>query len=492
MRTFGRRRRAVLGFTAGLIAGVDFLAISTVNFADSSISQGLGVPADAFLWVLTAYAAAGALMILLVERLTRVLRFRTLLLIGLGLFVLGSVAAGLSQSLPQLIAARVLQGLGGGPLMTCARVLLQVSVPVDGRRKQLQGFMLGIFIAAAPGPWLAAWLMQQGDWRALFWLLALVGTVVFGLAFLMIPKGGHVSRPIGHVDLWSALALTLGTLLWLHTLQDLRYQRPDIGLIVRIGLAASLFGLLLWRLKRHPDPWFDLNKLASRRYLTGLLFYTLYYLINGALSLLLPLYLLTAEGLGLETSGRLLSMGGLCTVLALPVYFRLARYLPDRRAVIFVGFALMAALLWLLGGAATGETPADSLLPLIALKGLFPVLVVIQVAGLTFREFKHLDFSHAYALKNTLRLLANAVGAGVSQLAWQGAAARGRVVLVAQVDVYHPVETPFPVGDERGWAYLSELIDRQAALLAGTQTFNMIAAACLLFGVLVLMQKALR
>ena len=285
MSYWGRRRRSVLGVTAGLIAGVDFLANATVNFADTPLRDGLGVTADAFLWVLSAYAAAGALMILLVERLTRVLRFRSLLLLGLGLFVLGSVAAVFSQSLPELVAARVVQGLGGGPLMTCARVLLQVTVPAEQRRKQLQGFMLGIFIAAAPGPWLAAWLIQQGDWHALFVLHALVGCVVMALAWAVVPKSAHVSRSIGHVDLWSALAFCLGSLLWLHTLQDLRYERPDGALMFRMVVALGLFGVLVWRLHRHPDPWFDLAKLTSRRYLVGLLFYSLYYLINGALSM---------------------------------------------------------------------------------------------------------------------------------------------------------------------------------------------------------------
>lgn len=492
MISFGHRRRKVLGLTAGLIAGVDFLSISTVNFADTSISEGLGVPADAFLWVLTAYAAAGALMILLVERLTRMLHFRTLLLSGLALFVAGSLAAGFSQTLPQLVLARVVQGLGGGPLMTCARLLLQVSVPADGRRKQLSGFMLGIFIAAAPGPWLSAWLMQQGDWHALFFLLALFGSVVLLLTYLIVPGGAHVSRDIGHLDLWSALALCLATMLWLHTLQDLRYQRPDGALALHIGLAVGLFAVLWWRLRRHPDPWFDLNKLTSRRYLTGLLFYTLYYLVNGAVSILLPLYLLTGEGFNLETSGRLLSLAGLCTVLALPLYFRVARFLPDRRLVVATGFAMMALLMWLLGTAATGETPATALLPLIVLKGLFPVLVVIQVAGLTFREFKHLDFAHAYALKNILRLLSNAVGAGLGQLAWQDVAAQGRASLVSRVDVFHPEANPLAAGDPAGWGLLSLQIDRQAALLAATQTFDLVAAGCVLFGGLILLQKALR
>jgi DHA2 family multidrug resistance protein len=492
MLLLGRHRRAYLGLTAGLIAGVDFLANSTVNFAETPIRDGLGVTADVFLWVLTAYAAAGALMILLFERLSRAWRFRSMLLAGLGLFVAGSVMAMCSESVSQLVFARVVQGLGGGALMTCTRVLLQVSVPPESRRQQLQGFMLGIFISAAPGPWVAAWLMQQGNWHALFLLHALFGAVVMLLCYLVVPKRAHVSRSIGNVDLWAALAFCLGSLLWLHTLQDLRYERPDGTILLRIALALGLFVFLFWRLVRHPDPWFNLHRLSSRRYLVGLLFYFLYYLINGALGLLLPLYLLKGEGFNLETAGRLLTISGLCTVLALPLYFRLAKWLPDRRLVIMSGFVMMALLLFCLGQAATGETPDVALLLLIALKGLFPILVVIQVAGLAFREFKHQDFVHAYALKNILRLLANAVGACIGELYWQDLAAERRVSLLTRVDLFHSQDFPFSLNDHGALSRLSQLIDQRAELMTATQVFSAMALVCLLFGVLIMLQKALR
>jgi len=485
MLLLGRHRRSFLGLTAGLIAGVDFLANSTVNFAETPIRDGLGVTADVFLWVLTAYAAAGALMILLFERLSRAWRFRTMLLAGLALFIVGSVMATFSQSVPQLVLARVVQGLGGGPLMTCTRVLLQVSVPAEARRQQLQGFMLGIFVSAAPGPWLAAWLMQQGDWHALFLLHAMFGSVVLLLTYLVVPRQAHVSRSIGHLDLWAAMAFCLATLLLLHSLQDLRYQRPDGSVLLRIGLAFGLLVFLFWSLVRHPDPWFNLRRLTSRRYLVGLLFYFLYYLINGALGLLLPLYLLRGEGFNLQTSGRLLTLSGLCTVLALPLYFRLAKWLPDRRLVILCGFVMMAILLYFLGQAATGNTPDSTLLWLFLLKGLFPILVVIQVAGLAFREFKHQDFAHAYALKNVLRLLANAVGACVGELYWQDLVAERRQALLLRIDVFH-------VNDQISLNRLSLLIDQRAELMTATQAFSAMALVCLLFGALIMLQKALR
>jgi hypothetical protein len=278
----------------------------------------------------------------------------------------------------------------------------------------------------------------------------------------------------------------------MHTLEDMRYQWLDAAVIVRILLAMSAFGVLAWHLRTHPDPWFRVDSLASRRYLTGLGLYTCYYFINGAVTLITPMALLSGEAMGLACTGRLLSAGGLCTVLVLPFYFRYSSRLPDRRFVMTGGFLLMSGLLLWFGSRLTGETPPSAILPILMLKGLFPVLVVIQVAGLTFREFKHLDFAHAYAVKNVLRLLANAVGSGIANLYWQERIANSRTALIGRFDAFHAGENPFAVSDTAGWAHLSQLIDQQAALISATQVFTTLAALSALGAIFALLQKSLR
>jgi MFS transporter, DHA2 family, multidrug resistance protein len=492
MSVFVRWRRQVLGWVAGLIAGADYLANATVSFSSSQIRAGIGATPEQFLWVLTAYAAAGALAILCIERLLRSFHTRTLLLGGLALFVTGSIAAAMSQSLPQLVAARALQGLGGGPLMTCARVMLQLTVPAERRPRQLRGFMFGIFVASAPGAWLGAELMQAGDWHALFVLHAVVGVAVAALAWALLPGGAHVTRPVGHLDLWSALALVGATLLWMHALENLAYSRPDFGWWLHLLAAGALFLFFAWRLWRHPDPWLRLDTLSSRRFVAGLSFYALYYLIYGAVALALPQYLMLGEDIDLPTAGRLTSLAGAFTVLCLPIYFRLAPRLPERRYVMLAGCLLMSAILWVLAHMATGATAASQLLPLIALKGLFPVLMVIQVAGLTFREFRQLDFVHAYALKNLLRLLAIAAGSGMADIYWQDVAARGRQMLVSRYDTVAAAAMGLTPDHPAGWVALSQLIDRQAALIAASQVFVVLSVFCVLIGALVCWQRALR
>jgi predicted MFS family arabinose efflux permease len=486
------RHPAALGWVAGAITGVDFLATLSVNFSEASIRGGIAATPEAFLWVLSVYAGAGAASILLLERLTRRFRYRSLLLVFLAVFIAGSLLAAASHSLATLLAARALQGLGGGPLMTCSRVFVQLTVAPRERGPALRGFMYGIFLASAPAPWLAAWLLQHRDWQAVFLMQAAFAALVWLAAWGILPRRPHQARPLGHVDSLAALAFCLATLLTLHTLQDLRYLRPDLGLLGRSTLVLALCGLLLRHLLRHDDPWFDLRRLASRRYLTGLAFYTFYYLINGALAMLAPMYLLSGEAFDLGSAGWVQSASGLCTVLLLPLYFRLIPRLGDRRRVMAVGFALMAVCLGWLGADVTGATPWQTVWPIFALKGAFPILVVIQVAGLTFREFEQQDFAHAYAVKNILRLMANAVGAGAGNLYWQDLAAQGRTRLVSRLDASSPDFTAWLGTGPDALARLSALIDRQSALLAAHQVFTLLAVCCLVGGVSALCQRSLR
>lgn len=129
----------------------------------------------------------------------------------------------------------------------------------------------------------------------------------------------------------------------------------------------------------------------------------------------------------------------------------------------------------------------------MALKGLFPVLGVIQIAGLSYREVPHEDFAHAYALKNIVRQLANAFAAGVASQGWQHLGAEFRTVLVGRVDALNPLfaNSPWAEGPA-ALARLSLEIDRQATVLVGTALLADLALLCLLGIPLVFWQQRLK
>ncbi|RAS15853.1 MFS transporter [Microvirgula sp. AG722] len=486
-------RRRYIGLLAGLITCVDFMSTASVVTASAHIRGGLHAAPEDFLWLLSAYAASGTTMILLLERFTRLMRFRTLLTGCLAVFIAGALLSSVSTSFGMLVLARVIQGIGGGPLFSGSRIMLQQVLRPEQRGRQLRLFMLGLFGCMALVPWLTGVLVQACNWQAVFVMQATFGTLVLLLCWRLLPKEAHLPRAAGNIDWLALLALSLGVLLLLHTVQDYRYTRLSPTLVLT-GSAALLLLIYVGRhLLVHDDPWLHVRRVVSRRYLAGLGFYAFYYLLNGAISFLAPQYLQAGEGFNIATTGLILSTSGVCTALALPVYYRLAPWMTDRRKVIAAGFALCALTLVWLSASATGATPADALFPVFALKGLFPLLTVIQVAGLTFREIPHQDFIHAYAFKNVMRQIAITVGSGIGNLFWLDALASNHTSLVAKLDGFNPlmVEGGY-VDSAASLAGLAGMVERQAVLLSADQVFIWLALLCGVGLVAVLWQKTLR
>lgn len=407
-----------LGYVLGLVTAVDFCSTLSVLLAASEIQAGVGASASQFLWILTAYAGAGIATLPLIERLSRRWHYRDLMATGILLYMLGALLAAVSSHFDLLMPARILQGIGGGGLFTMSRVYLQLVVPQAERPRHLRAYILGLLGCVAPLPWLTAVLVQAYGWRACFILQAGLAALVFLLVMRYIRAERHTPRSLGALDWPMGLSFALGMMILLHGLEDLKVARFNGQQFGLLGLALLCLVYSLWRAHRHPDPLLSLKVLNGRRYLVGLGFYGLYYLINGAASYLYPRLFDQAFGLDLTQTGALQSFAGLVTVACLPIYFRFSGKITDRRRLIATGFACAAlGLLWL-GLTLRGGSSWVFLLGPMILKGLFPVLGVVQIAGLTYTEVPHEDFAHAYALKNIVRLIASTFSAGLVSQYW--------------------------------------------------------------------------
>src|SRR5688572_19166283 len=128
------------------MAAVDQTLLAT---ATPAIAASLGGFRDSS-WIAVAYLLAAAIIVPVYGRLGDLRGRRDLLLIALAVFTLGSLACALAQSFPQLVAARVLQGLGGGGLMTLSQSLIgELVPPLD--RIRFQGYFALVFAFASIG-----------------------------------------------------------------------------------------------------------------------------------------------------------------------------------------------------------------------------------------------------------------------------------------------------------------------------------------------------
>jgi len=471
-----------LGAILGLITAVDFVSSSSVLVTSSHIEGGIGASPTEFIGIFTTYSVAAMIEIPFIERLARRWHYRNLMLCALGLFVVCALLATLCETPRTLELVRFAQGIGGGGLFTMSRVYLQLAIPPKERGPHLKGYIVSLLGTTAPVAWLSTTLVYHGTWQNVFLLQAFVGGVALILTALFIRAERHTPGDLGSVDWVMVMSLALGMAMLLHVLEDLQIELLDAHRLLALGVACSALGCALWRLWRHEDPLMNARVVQGRRYLYGLGFYCVYYLTSGSISYIFPKLFESGMGFPLETVGTLLSYASCVTVILLPVYFRVSSRLGDRRRVIGAGFAVMALVMFWLSQLGTVSTPAVSLLGGLTLRGLFTIMCVIQIAGLTYREVAHEDFAHAYALKNIGRQLSMLVSASVSSQLWLHWAAQYRTDIVAAI----PVTTQIPL------ATLSHMVDQQVSVLVGNHLMLMLALFCMIAVPAVLVQKTMR
>lgn len=418
----GPRRTRAFGLLLGLVTGVDFVANTMIAVGGMAIQSAMGFAGGAFIWALTAYATAAVVANLVLAQIARRITYRRFSILGLVVFALGALLCAHAETALHLALARAIQGLGGGALFAASRILVQLTARPAERLTLFWGFGLGSFGLAAVSPWLATWLIAIGNWPAMFHFQAAIALLLAALAALVYPRRPEAAdttdaHRLGHLDWPVVVLLCVGALLILHTLEQMRIPAEASSYpLLWLAAGGGCLAFAVRRLRRHPDPWLDLNRLRSRRYLTGLAFYGLFYLFAGAWNYVIPVLLVGGLGFALTTAGLLMSAGGAVTVLTLVVFHLLMHRVTRKHAFIATGYVLLATAGGLLALLATPGATAASIAAPLLLQGITPIMVMLQVAMLTYVEIPVEDFAHAYQLKNILREAVGALGTGCAAL----------------------------------------------------------------------------
>jgi EmrB/QacA subfamily drug resistance transporter len=290
-------------FLPMFMAAVDQTLLAT---ATPAIAASLGGLRDTS-WIAVGYLLASATIVPVYGRLGDRRGRREVLLVALGVFTLGSLACGLAQSLPQLVGARVLQGLGGGGLMTLSQALIGELVP-PRERARFQGYFALMFTTASvTGPVVGGLVVSNASWRWLF--LANLPLAAFAAWRLMrLPKGEKHAPAARGADLAGHVLFAVGmlcTLFWL-TSGGHRFawgSAPSLAL-----LAAGAVGLgLLWRHeRRHPAPFLPVELLHERTVLLSVVVVGLFASCLFAIVFFLPVYLQLGHEMSAQGSGLLL------------------------------------------------------------------------------------------------------------------------------------------------------------------------------------------
>ncbi|WED77815.1 MDR family MFS transporter [Aeromonas allosaccharophila] len=294
----------------------------------------------ALTWVVTAYLLAATAVLPLYGKLSDLFGRVRMLNIGIGLFLAGSVACALSQDLPTLLAARVLQGLGGGGLIALAFTVIADTIPPREVGKY-QGYISAVYaVSSIAGPLLGGYFTEQLSWRWIFWINLPLGALAVFLINRNL-KQLNVRRHSRFDWKGAALLITVTTL----TLLLLSPETALPAVWLASALAVSLLLLILIERRAH-DPILPAHLARLPGYLVSVLLVMLSQLLMFAVLVYLPLQMQWQKGLSASESGVSMVIFMIFITAGAFVGGKLIGRTGHYKSFVAVGFALAAVALW--------------------------------------------------------------------------------------------------------------------------------------------------
>jgi EmrB/QacA subfamily drug resistance transporter len=255
-------------------------------------------------WVVTSYLLASTIVTAVVGKLGDLFGRKTVFQVAVGFFMVGSVLCGLAESLSMLVAARAIQGIGGGAIMVTATAVIGEVIPLR-ERGRYQGALGAVFgVTTVIGPLLGGFFTDHLTWRWAFWINVPVAVIVLAVSAVAIPAlAKSAAKP--KIDYLGILFVGLGasglTLATSWGGGEYAWGSPMIiGLFV---LSVVSIGLFIWAEGRADQPILPMRLFSNPVFtMCCVLGFIVGFAMLGALTFL-PTFMQFVDGVSATESG---------------------------------------------------------------------------------------------------------------------------------------------------------------------------------------------
>ena len=391
------------------------LDTTIVNIAIPSIIDKLHATLDQILWVLNAYILVYAVLLITASRLGDRYGQRSLFVVGLFIFTAASALCGLAQDSNQLIAGRVVQGVGGALLTPQTLAIISVMFP-----PQRRGAAMGVWgavagVAAIAGPTLGGFLVTDVDWRWIFYVNLPVGVAAIILSFVYIPD----VRP-GRQHGWDLPGILTSTaalfLIVFGLIEGQRYNWGTVAgfLTIPMILVAGcvLLVAFLFLERRAAEPLVPLDLFRNRNF--AILNWVTAAMSFGMLGLFLPLtiYLQSVLGLTALQAGLAIAPMSLTSMVIAPNAGRLTDRIGGKY-ILMAGMALFAVGMGGIIFTARVDSTWLTFLPWLIVGGFGMGCIFAPATTVAMRNIPQHRVGAASGVFNTTRQLGGAVGSSI-------------------------------------------------------------------------------
>jgi DHA2 family multidrug resistance protein len=460
----------------GLIMAI--VDTSIVNVALTNMAGTLGASIDEIGWVATGYILANVVIMPLNGWLTARFGRRNYYAACIVLFTVSSFLCGTATNVWQLVAYRVIQGLGGGALQPTAQAILFESYPPEKRSGAMAIFGLGAMVGPAIGPVLGGVIIDNYSWPLIFFINLPIGVIAFIMTMRYIRDPAYIKRDDSRIDWFGLSIMTAGLASLQYVLE--RGQHDDwfsSATIVIMSLIA-FFGITIFIVRelRVAAPLVDLSVFTSGSFTAG----NLIGVVSGfglyGLNLVIPLFLQNVLGLTATLTGLALLPGALATAISMPIAGRMAKFL-DPRGSIAIGLAMFAIGSWMLGYLSADAGVGDIFWPRVfqgfALGFLFVPLTTATLAGVPRSRM-----SNATGLYTLVRQLGGGFGIAILQFIQQRSEDGHYAALASGVTASNPAVAAMLHGTADATAslqHLAGLVTLNATVLSYNDVFRLCA-----------------
>jgi EmrB/QacA subfamily drug resistance transporter len=391
---------------------MQILDATIVNVALPTLADEFGVEVTDVEWVVVGYLLALAVGIPAAGWFGDRFGSKRVFLTALMIFTVASAMCGAANSLDQLIAFRVLQGLGAGMLTPIGSAILFRAYPLEERAKAAIAVVGVAVIAPAIGPALGGIIVDTISWRWIFYVNVPIGVLALTVGWLWLRE--HTEPDAGRLDIAGLLLSggSLALLLYGMSIGPERGWGSPVTLGVLVGAAAAMAALVIIEL-RIAEPILDLRLFRERLFRTiniaGLFAYA------GFLGhiFLFTLYLQTLRGSSAMAAGFTQSPQALGVVVVSNLFGRRLYMAVGPRRLLMSGTLATGAVTMTFAATDT-STPIGVLATMMFARGLAVGMVFIAIQTAVYSQISLADTAKATSIFGAQRQTGNALGVAIS------------------------------------------------------------------------------
>jgi DHA2 family multidrug resistance protein len=402
----------LIAIAVTLAAVLELIDTSIVNVAIPHMMGNLGATLDEIAWVSTGYIIANVIVIPMSGWLSAYFGRRRYLTGSILLFVGASFMCGAATSLVGLVLWRVVQGIGGGALLSTAQATLFESFPPEEQGIGQAMFGVGVMVGPTIGPTLGGYIVDAYSWPWIFYINVPLGLLAAFMVMTYVKDAAHQERS-DTIDFLGIvlLAVSIGSLQWMLERGE-RYDWFDSRLVTSLlVISVTTAVLLVWHELTTENPVINFRVLKSRQLTAGVLFASALGLALFGSVFVLPIFLQQLHGFTAWQTGRVILPGALASAATMAVVGRNANRL-DARYTVVIGSLLFGASMWMLSQLTMAAGSGDMFWPLI-LRGVGLGLIFVPLTSATMAELKTSELAQGTGMFNLTRQLGGSLGIAV-------------------------------------------------------------------------------